>query len=346
MAQTMKALVKAAPGVGLALEEVPIPEIGPGDLLIRIETAAICGTDVHIYHWDDWAQHTIVTPQIIGHEFVGTIVGLGQNVTGFAEGERVSGEGHIVCGVCRSCRAGRRHLCTKVVGVGVNRDGCFAEYLSLPATNAWHVATGIPSRVAAIFDPFGNATHATLSFDLVGEDVLITGAGPVGLLSIAVARHVGARNVVITDVNDYRLELARLLGATRAVNVGRESVSAVMAELHMVGFDVGLEMSGVASAFETMLESMHNGGRIALLGIAPTPARIDWDQVVFRGLTIKGIYGREIWETWYKGQAMLEGGLDIAPVITHELSFEDYAHGFEIMSSGQSGKVELQVSAG
>ena len=346
MAQTMKALVKAVPGVGLALEEVPIPEIGPGDLLIRIETAAICGTDVHIYHWDDWARHTIATPQIIGHEFVGTIVGLGQDVTGFAEGERVSGEGHIVCGVCRSCRAGRRHLCTNVVGVGVNRDGCFAEYLSLPATNAWHVAARIPSRVAAIFDPFGNATHATLSFDLVGEDVLITGAGPVGLLSIAVARHVGARNVVITDVNEYRLELARRLGATRAVNVRQESVSAVMAELNMVGFDVGLEMSGVAGAFETMLESMHNGGRIALLGIAPTPARIDWDQVVFRGLTIKGIYGREIWETWYKGQAMLEGGLDIAPVITHELSFDDYEHGFEVMSSGQSGKVELQLAAG
>lgn len=339
----MKALVKTSAAPGVSLEEVPVPGIGPGDLLIRIEKVAICGTDVHIYEWNPWAQRTIRPPQILGHEFVGHVAEIGAGVTGFSIGERVSGEGHIVCGVCRSCRAGRKHLCTNTVGVGVNRDGCFAEYLCIPASNAWHVADSIPSRVAAIFDPFGNATHAALSFDMVGEDVLITGAGPIGIMAVAIAKHVGARNVVITDINDFRLDLASSMGATRAVNVLRGNVADTMKDLGMVGFDIGLEMSGNASAFETMLESMHNGGRIALLGIAPGPVEIDWDEVVFRGLTIKGIYGREIWETWYKMQTMLQSGLDISPVITHELPFEQYEAGFAAMISGNSGKVVLDM---
>jgi len=345
MQRTMKALVKTSAAPGVSLEEVPVPSIGPGDLLIRIDKVAICGTDVHIYDWNAWAQRIIHPPQILGHEFVGRIAQIGEGITGFQIGERVSGEGHIVCGVCRSCRAGRRHLCTGAVGVGVNRDGCFAEYLSLPATNAWHVADCIPSRVAAIFDPFGNATHAALSFDMVGEDVLITGAGPIGIMTGAIAKHVGARNVVITDINDYRLDLALKMGATRAVNVRNATIADAMDDLEMIGFDIGLEMSGNGAAFETMLESMHNGGRIALLGIAPGPVSIDWDEVVFRGLTIKGIYGREIWETWYKMQTMLQSGLDIAPVITHELPFEEYEAGFAAMSNGQSGKVVLDMIA-
>lgn len=345
MTRMMKALVKTEAGSGVSLASVPVPIIGPGELLIRVEKVAICGTDVHIYEWNAWAQRTINPPQILGHEFVGHVAEVGEGVTGFSIGERVSGEGHIVCGVCRSCRAGRRHLCTATVGVGVNRDGCFAEYLALPASNAWHINDDTPSSVAAIFDPFGNATHAALSFDLVGEDVLVTGAGPIGIMSVAIAKYVGARNVVVTDVNDYRLGLAQDMGATRVVNVLNESVADVMAELGMVGFDVGLEMSGNPQAFETMLESMYNGGRIALLGIAPGPAQIDWDEVVFRGLTIKGIYGREIWETWYKMQAMLQGGLDISPVITHELPFEEYETGFEVMMNGTSGKVVLDLGA-
>jgi threonine 3-dehydrogenase len=346
MASTMQALLKTAPGPGVSLEEVPVPETGPGELLIRVEKVAICGTDVHIYEWNEWAARTIRPPQILGHEFVGYVAEVGSGVSGFSVGERVSGEGHIVCGVCRSCRAGRRHLCTNTIGVGVNRDGCFAEYIVIPAANAWHVVDSIPSRIAAIFDPFGNATHATLSFNLVGEDVLITGAGPIGCLSAGIARYVGARNVVVTDINDYRLELAAKLGATCTVNVRRDSITDVMHELGMVGFDVGLEMSGSGEAFESMLENMYHGGRIALLGIAPGPVKIDWDEVVFRGLTIKGIYGREIWETWYKMQTMLEGGLDIEPVITHELPFADYEIGFEAMMSGNSGKVVLEVAPG
>jgi len=340
----MKALVKSKAEPGLWMEEVPMPGIGDNDLLIKTKKTAICGTDVHIYEWNPWAQRTIRPPQILGHEFVGHIEEIGEGVSGFSVGERVSGEGHIVCGVCRSCRAGRRHLCTNTVGVGVNRDGCFAEYLALPATNAWHVADSVPSRVAAIFDPYGNATHAALSFDLVGEDVLITGAGPIGIMAVAIAKHVGARNVVISDVNDYRLDLATGMGATRVVNVRHETIAEAMKDLGMVGFDVGLEMSGNGDAFETMLESMYNGGRIALLGIAPGPVKIDWDEVVFRGLTIKGIYGREIWETWYKMQTMLQSGLDISPVITHELPFEEYETGFEAMISGESGKVVLDMT--
>jgi threonine 3-dehydrogenase len=340
----MKALVKEYPKEGLWIKDIPMPKCGNNDLLVKISKTAICGTDLHIFKWDDWAQRNIKTPRIIGHEFVGEIVEIGANVAGYEIGERVSGEGHIVCGVCRSCRAGKRHLCTNAQGIGVHRDGCFAEYLCLPASNAWHLHPRIPSEIAAFMDPFGNATHATLSFDLVGEDVLITGAGPIGLMAAAIARHVGARNIVITDVNDYRLELARMLGVTRAINVAKTSVEETMRSLDMIGFDIGLEMSGNPAAFEAMLENMHHGGRIALLGILPRMAQIDWDQVIFKGLVIKGIYGREIFETWYKMQTMLQSGLDISPVLTHILPFEEFEKGFEIMKSGNCGKVVLEVA--
>jgi threonine 3-dehydrogenase len=339
---TMKALMKKHPGKGLSMERAPIPECDNSSVLIKIRKAAICGTDVHIYNWDDWAQRTINTPMIIGHEFVGEVVDKGAGVKGFFNGDRVSGEGHIVCGVCRSCLAGRRHLCTQTVGVGVHRDGCFAEYLCLPASNAWHVDPSIPSETAAIFDPFGNATHAALSFDLVGEDVLITGAGPIGIMSVAIARHVGARHVVITDINDYRLEIARTMGATRTINVTQRSIKECIHELGMIGFDIGLEMSGQESAFESMLENMYHGGRIALLGIQPGLTQIDCNNIVFKGLTIKGIYGREIFETWYKMQTMLKSGLDIAPVITHRFPFDEYQKGFDVMLSGKAGKVILE----
>ena len=279
----------------------------------------------------------------IGHEFVGEVVKIGMNVSGYEIGDRVSGEGHIVCGLCRSCLAGRRHLCPNTIGVGVNRDGCFAEYLSIPASNAWHLHPSIPSEIAAFFDPFGNAVHTALSFDMVGEDVLITGAGPIGIMAVAICRHVGARNIVITDINDYRLDLARKMGATRAINVTHLSIKNCMDELNMIGFDIGLEMSGNPQAFESMLESMYNGGRIALLGILPKSTTIDWDQIIFKGLFIKGIYGREIFETWYKMQSMLQSGLDISPVLTHKLRFEDFQKGFDAMNSGQCGKVVLEL---
>lgn len=339
----MKALVKKHPQTGIWMESVPLPECGNNDLLIKITHAAICGTDLHIYKWDEWSQRTIKTPLVIGHEFVGVIVEKGINVTGYQIGERVSGEGHLVCGVCRSCRAGRRHLCTNTVGVGVHRNGCFAEYLSLPAVNAWHVHPSIPSQIAAFFDPFGNATHSALSFDLVGEDVLITGAGPIGLMATAICRHVGSRNVVITDINEYRLALARKLGATRAINIAKTSIEQCRKELEMVGFDIGLEMSGNGRAFEAMLENMYHGGRIALLGILPVDTQINWDQVIFKGLQIKGIYGREIFETWYKMQTMLQSGLDISPVLTHKLKFNDFQQGFDAMLSGECGKVVLEM---
>jgi len=338
----MKAIMKKQPGIGLSMERVPIPTCGNSSVLIKINKAAICGTDVHIYNWDGWSQRTIRPPLVIGHEFVGEIVDKGDAVKGFAVGDRVSGEGHIVCGVCRSCLAGRRHLCTNTVGVGVNRDGCFAEYLCLPVSNAWHVDPSIPSEIAAIFDPFGNATHAALSFDLVGEDVLITGAGPIGIMSVAIARHVGARYVAITDVNDYRLKLARSMGATRAINVNQTSIEECKQELGMVGFDIGLEMSGQESAFESMLENMYPGGRIALLGIQPGLSHIDCNNIVFKGITIKGIYGREIFETWYKMQTMLMSGLDISHIITHRFPFDEYQKGFNAMLSGKSGKVILE----
>ena len=342
----MKALAKLTPSVGLTLTSVEKPEVGPNDVLIKIKKTAICGTDIHIWKWDEWAQKTIPVPMHVGHEYVGVIAEMGQEVRGFKIGDRVSGEGHITCGFCRNCRAGRRHLCRNTVGVGVNRAGAFAEYLAIPAVNAFKIPDDISDDLAAIFDPFGNATHTALSFNLVGEDVLITGAGPIGIMAVAIARHVGARHVVITDVNDHRLELARKMGATRAVNVSRENLADVKTELHMVeGFDVGLEMSGVPSAFTSMLEHMNHGGKIALLGIPPSNTAIDWNQVLFKGLEIKGIYGREMFETWYKMVAMLQSGLDLSPIITHHYPVEEFKAGFETMLSGNSGKVILDWEA-
>ncbi len=338
----MKALVKKYSKPGLWMEDVPMPKVGDNDLLIKVRKTAICGTDVHIWKWDAWAQKTIAIGQTVGHEFVGEIVDMGRAVEGYKTGERVSAEGHIVCGVCRACRAGKHHLCPNTRGIGVNRDGCFAEYVSVPSYNALHIHDSIPDEIASIFDPFGNATHTALSFDMVGEDVLITGAGPIGCMAAAIARHVGARNVVVTDVNDYRLDLARKLGASRTVNVAKERLTDVQKELGMVGgFDVGLEMSGSPAAFEEMLANMYNGGRIALLGLLPSGTGIDWEKVIFKGLFIKGIYGREMFETWYKMQAMVLSGLDISPVITHRYSFDDFEKGFADMLSGQSGKVIL-----
>lgn len=340
----MKALVKSSCEPGLWMEEVPLPTVGDNDLLIKVKKTAICGTDVHIWKWDAWARNTISVGQTVGHEFVGEIVQMGRSVLGYKVGERVSAEGHIVCGVCRACRAGKRHLCPNTVGIGVNRDGCFAEYLSVPASNAWHVHDSVSDEIAAIFDPFGNATHTALSFDMIGEDVLITGAGPIGCMAAGIAKHVGARNVVVTDVNPWRLDLALKLGATRAVDVSKESLKAVMKELGMVGgFDIGMEMSGNPQALEQMIENMYNGGRIALLGLLPDGSGIEWSRVIFKGLFIKGIYGREIFETWYKMQAMLRSGLDISPIITHRFSFEDFSKGFDVMLSGEAGKVVLSL---
>ena len=338
----MKALVKSRREPGIWMEDQPVPEVGPNDVRIRIRKTAICGTDIHIYNWDAWAQKTIPVPMTVGHEFVGEIVEVGSHVAGLEAGQRVSGEGHITCGHCRNCRAGRRHLCRNTVGVGVNRPGCFAEYLVIPATNAFPLPDSVSDDVASYLDPFGNATHTALSFDLVGEDVLITGAGPIGVMATAIAKHVGARYVVVTDVNDSRLELAMKMGATRAINVLREGIPETMKALGMTeGFDVGMEMSGNGDAFESMLESMNHGGRVAMLGIPPPGVTIDWNQVIFKGLVIKGIYGREMFETWYKMITMLESGLDVAPVMTHHFAVDDFAAGFEAMLSGKSGKVVL-----
>jgi len=338
----MKALVKSRREPGLWMEDVPIPTIGPNDVLIRIHTSAICGTDMHIWNWDTWSQKTIPVPMHVGHEYAGVIEQVGNEVEGYKVGDRVSGEGHIVCGHCRNCKAGKRHLCPNTVGVGVNRPGSFAEYLSLPATNLFKLRDGISNEMAAIFDPYGNAAHTALSFNMVGEDVLITGAGPIGCMAAAIARFVGARNVVITDVNQYRLDLARKMGATRAVDVSKEDLKTVMHELGMTeGFDVGLEMSGNGSAFKGMIDGMVNGGRVALLGIFPDDVAIDWGKVIFKGLFLKGIYGREMFETWYKMAAMIEGGLDISQVITHRFPIDDFRAGFEVMGSGRSGKVIL-----
>ena len=338
----MKALAKLTRAPGLTMTERPMPEVGHNDVMIRIRKTAICGTDIHIWNWDEWAQKTIPVPMHVGHEYLGHIVQMGAEVRGFSIGDRVSGEGHITCGHCRNCRAGRRHLCRNTSGVGVNREGSFAEFLVIPAFNAFKIPHGISDDVAAIFDPYGNATHTALSFSLVGEDVLITGAGPIGIMAAAIARHVGARHVVITDVNDYRLDLARKMGATRAVNVSRASLKDVMHELGMVeGFDVGLEMSGVPSAFQSLLENMNHGGKVALLGIPPANTAIDWNQVIFKGLEIKGVYGREMFETWYKMVAMLQSGLDVSPILTHQFAVDDFEQGFATMLSGQSGKVIL-----
>ena len=338
----MKALAKLHAEKGIWMTECEKPTVGHNDLLIKIHKTAICGTDMHIYQWDEWAQKTIPVPMVVGHEYVGEVVGMGQEVLGFTLGDRVSGEGHITCGHCRNCRAGRRHLCRNTTGVGVNRQGAFAEYLVIPAFNAFKIPQNISSDLAAIFDPFGNAVHTALSFDLVGEDVLITGAGPIGIMAAAVARHVGARNVVITDINEYRLDLAAKMGATRAVNVSNTQLQDVMKELGMTeGFDVGLEMSGVPAALRDMLDKMNNGGKIAMLGIPPNDVAIDWNQVIFKGLMIKGIYGREMFETWYKMASLIQGGLDLTPMITHQFSIDDFQQGFDVMGSGQSGKVIL-----
>ncbi len=339
---TMKALAKTKSEVGIWMTQVDKPKMGHNDLLIKIRKTAICGTDMHIYNWDEWAQATIPVPMVVGHEYVGEVVDMGQEVRGFSVGDRVSGEGHITCGYCRNCRAGRVHLCRNTVGVGVNREGSFAEYLVIPAFNAFKIPDNIPDDLAAIFDPFGNAVHTALSFDLVGEDVLITGAGPIGIMAVAVARHVGARHVVVTDVNPYRLALAKKMGATCAVDVSQQKLKDVMLELGMTeGFDVGLEMSGVPMAFNDMLNNMNNGGKIAMLGIPPSDMAVDWNQVIFKGLVIKGIYGREMFETWYKMASLIQSGLDISPIITHQYPIDQFQQGFDMMGSGRSGKVIL-----
>ncbi len=340
--KSMKALVKKYPERGLWFEDVPEPKTGDNDVKIKIHMTAICGTDLHIYNWDEWSQKTIQTPRVIGHEYVGEIVEIGANVRNWRIGDIVSGEGHIVCGKCRNCLAGHGHLCKDTVGVGVNRDGAFAEYLVIPQENVRRCEKDIPEEMYSIFDPFGNAVHTALSFDLVGEDVLITGAGPIGIMAAAVCKHVGARRVVITDINDERLALARKLGIQYTVNTAKEDLSNIMKELSIVeGFDVGLEMSGSEIALNTMIDHMIHGGRIALLGILKSDSKVDWSKIIFNGLIIKGIYGREMHETWYKMSAMLQGGLDISAIITHRMDIADYEKGFEAMNSGKSGKVIL-----
>ncbi|PVZ71803.1 L-threonine 3-dehydrogenase [Pelagibaculum spongiae] len=339
----MKTLAKLHGEKGIWMDDKPVPEVGHNDVLIKIKKTAICGTDIHIYNWDEWSQKTIPLGMTVGHEFAGEIVELGSEVAGLKIGQRVSGEGHLICGHCRNCRAGRRHLCINTKGVGVNREGAFAEYLCIPAVNVYPLPDDISDDMASVFDPFGNAVHTALSFDMVGEDVLITGAGPIGIMATAIARHAGARHVVITDVNEYRLDLARKMGAvTRAVNVATENLDDVMAELGMKeGFDVGMEMSGNGQAFQQMLERMEHGGKISLLGIPAKDTTIDWNLVIFKMLTIKGIYGREMFETWYKMTSMLQSGLDISPIITHHFKVDDYKEAFEVMASGKAGKVVL-----
>lgn len=340
--EMMKALVKRYPKEGLWLEEAEIPKPNDDEALVKIHKTAICGTDVHIYNWNDWAKQTIPVPMIIGHEFVGEIVEVGKNVKDYHIGDLVSGEGHVVCGKCRNCLAGRRHLCKNTQGIGVNRTGIFAEYAVIPQTNLWLCDKNIPEELFCIFDPLGNAVHTTLSFDMLGEDVLITGAGPIGMMAAAIAKHAGARHVIITDVNDYRLDLAKKMGADRTVNVAKEKLSDVMKELGMKeGFDVGYEMSGNEAAFNSMVDNMFHGGKIALLGLLDKDVKVDWSKIIFNGLFLKGIYGREMFETWYKMTAMLQSGLDISPVITHRYNYSEFEKGFEAMNSGKSGKVVL-----
>jgi threonine 3-dehydrogenase len=341
----VKALVKSRAEPGLWLQDVPEPTPGTNEVLLKINKTGICGTDLHIYRWDAWAQRNIHTPRIIGHEFSGQIVKLGEGVYGYHEGQRVTAEGHVTCGFCRNCRAGKRHLCHEAVGIGGGRDGAFAEYLLVPAANLWPLHDEIDDEIAAILDPFGNAVHSALSFNLIGEDVLLTGAGPIGIMAAAVAKFVGARHVVITDVNDYRLELARKMGVTRAINVGQTSIQQTMRDLQMSdGFDVGMEMSGNPQAFADMIKHMYNGGQIAILGFLPPETEIDWDQVLFKGLHLKGIYGREMFETWYKMSQLLRSGLDIAPIITHRFPMSEFHQAFEVAHSGRSGKVILEWS--
>lgn len=335
----MRALVKSRPEPGLWLDELPDPEIGPNDVLIQVHRTSICGTDLHIVAWDQWAQENIPVPMAIGHEYMGIVAAVGSEVDGIAIGARVSGEGHIVCGRCRNCQAGRRHLCINTVGVGVNRPGAFAELVSIPGSNVQPIPDSVSDDIACILDPLGNATHTALAFDLVGEDVLITGAGPIGIIAAGICRHIGARHVVITDVNDYRLELAREMGASRIVNVKRESVADVVKELHIDGFDVGLEMSGNPQAFNDLLNHMYHGGKVALLGLLPKGTSCDWDKVIFKGLELHGIYGRRMYETWYKMTQMVLTGFPLQKVLTHHISINDFAHGFELMRSGECGKV-------
>lgn len=339
----MKALYKkeAKPGIWMKTDAQK-PAIGPNDVLVKIKKTAICGTDIHIYNWDQWSQKTVPVGLITGHEYAGVIEAVGNEVKGLDVGQRVSGEGHLTCGTCRNCRAGKQHLCIHTIGVGVNRQGAFAEYLSLPASNIFKLPDDISDDIAAFFDPFGNAAHTALSFDLVGEDVLITGGGPIGCMAAAICKFAGARNVVVTDINPYRLALAKKMGATRAINVKSEDLAAVMKELGMTeGFDVGLEMSGNPAALRQMIALMRHGGKMALLGIPPSDTAIDWNQVIFKGLFIKGIYGREMFETWYKMRAMVQSGLDISPMITHRFKVDDFEKAFETMASGESGKVIL-----
>ena len=340
--QTMRALVKAKSEPGIWMQQVPLPDYGINDVLIKIKRTAICGTDIHIYNWDAWAQKTIPVPMVVGHEFVGEIIEVGSNVNDFHPGQIVSGEGHVVCGRCRNCMAGRRHLCAHTSGIGVNRQGAFAEYVALPMANVWEHRPGIDLDIAAIFDPFGNATHTALQFDLFGEDVLITGAGPIGCMAAAVCRHAGARHVVVTDVNPWRLQLARKLGASVTVDVSKQNLAEVQRDLNMTeGFDVGLEMSGNAAALNQMIDSMCHGGKIAMLGIQAGDVAIDWDKIVFNMLTIKGVYGREMYETWYKMSVMIESGVDLLPIITHRLPVDQFQQGFDAMLSGEAGKVIL-----
>ncbi|MEK1888918.1 MAG: L-threonine 3-dehydrogenase [Phyllobacterium sp.] len=342
MSNMMKALVKAKAEPGIWMERVPVPEPGPNDVLIKVKKSAICGTDVHIYNWDKWAQATIPIPMVVGHEFSGEIADVGSAVTKYKVGQRVSGEGHIVCGTCRNCRAGRGHLCRNTLGVGVHRPGSFGEYVCIPEANVVPIPDDVPDEIAAIFDPFGNAVHTALSFDLVGEDVLVTGAGPIGIMGALVAKRSGARKVVITDINPSRLALAKKLGIDYVVDASKQNLTDVMRDIGMTeGFDVGLEMSGAAPAFRDMIDKMNNGGKIAILGIAPTGFEIDWNKVIFKMLNLKGIYGREMFETWYKMIAFVQGGLDLSPIITHRLPIDDFQEGFDAMRSGSSGKVVL-----
>ena len=345
MAAMMDALVKTAPGKGLTLTKVPVPTPGYGEVLIRIRKTAICGTDLHIYNWDAWSQKNIVPPLVIGHEYVGVIEALGEGVEGLAPGQRVSGEGHITCGHCRNCRGGNAQWCKYTKGVGVNRDGAFAQYLCIPASNVVPMPDDIDDDIIAFFDAFGNATHTALMFDVVGEDVLVTGAGPIGVMAAAICRHNGARHVVVTDMNDYRLELARKLGATATVNVGRDDLSQVMREEHMIeGFDVGLEMSGSPAAFRQMISEMRNGGKIALLGLFSREITLDMSDIILKGLTLQGIYGRRMFETWYKMMAMVQSGLDLSPLITHRFKYTEFKQAFDIMNTGNSGKIILDWS--
>lgn len=338
----MKALVKASPEKGIWMQDVPMPKVGINDVLIKIKKTAICGTDLHIYKWDDWAQRTIKTPMTIGHEYMGEVVDMGSGVKNIKIGDRVTGEGHIACGHCRNCRRGKLHVCENTIGIGVNRDGSFAEYLSLPAENVVHLDSRVSDEMASIMDPFGNATHTALSFPLIGEDVLITGAGLIGTMATAICRFAGARNIVVSDLSDYRLDIARKMGATVTINPTKgETIEAAMKQLHMRGFDIGLEMSGSPKAFEGMIDNMYNGSKIALLGILPNTTTVDWGKIIFKALTLKGIYGREMWETWYQMEQMLITGIDLSPVITHRFSIDDFQKGFDVMESGECGKVIL-----